>query len=456
MAEYTYNSLSKLFTATCDAIRDKSGTTDLIPHQDIPKRINELVANGDGVDTSAGTAVPDDILDGKIAYVKGEKITGTHICSSGGIDTSDATATTEDIADGKTAYVNGKKIMGTHACSTGANTSDATASSSDIIKGKTAYISSGKVTGTLEEASSPLTYNSGTVVYNEASGSTEAYFSIENTQKSKDVVLRAGTVVSQTVSKNNFGTATTDDVTKGITFTSENGLKLIGTHVCGSISDTTGTATASDIAEGQTAWVNGEQITGELEETSGTYSVGSGGTLSYFPATDLVKALFQVSKTHTGDILIRTGTKVTISIDGDTLGDATTDDVLEGVTFTSKNGKKLTGTYVPPTTTSGKQIVSGTVSGTNIIETGLSSIEMLFIYKTSYSSLGFVQGCYIATLGRTYYTACTNYSDYLKYCNTSNATDMSVSGGTFTWAKEMDSTYGFVTADTYTWYAVGA
>ena len=49
--------------------------------------------------------VPDKILEGEVVY----GIEGT---GKSGIDTSDATATAEDIVEGKTAYVNGEKITG--------------------------------------------------------------------------------------------------------------------------------------------------------------------------------------------------------------------------------------------------------------------------------------------------------------------------------------------------------
>ena len=119
-------------------------------------------------------------------------------------------------------------------------------------------------------------------------------------------------------------------------------LALSGKAFTGDSNDAT--ATASDIADGKTAYVNNTKIMGTLHEVSGGSS--STPTILTNYSNNLIKYgdnVFTIYGSIPEDEIIRNG-YVGMSINKDAMGTAATNQVLSGATFTSTNGLKLTGT----------------------------------------------------------------------------------------------------------------
>lgn len=99
------------------------------------------------------------------------------------------------------------------------------------------------------------------------------------------------------------------------------------------------TATASDIANGKTAYVNGEKVTGSIY-TKEALSNWGGNNLSPFIKDNYISFSGGVPV----DMLFRKNAGITLGGAASEFGDATAADVASGKTFTSSAGLKVTGT----------------------------------------------------------------------------------------------------------------
>lgn len=249
---------------------------------------------GSGIDTSDATATASDIVEGKTAYVKGNKITGNvlEVTDSNGSLFGDAhydsrgrfiisaTQPVEDVLYRKGATVS------TYV--SGGSLGDAKAS--DVVAGKTFTSSSGlKVTGTHQcsSGSTTPTLQSKSVSPSESSqtitpdsgydGLSQVTVSaISNTYVGSGITKKAAatytpTTSDQTIASGQYlnGAQTIKGDSNLTASNIKSGVNIFGVSgsytASSSGTDTSdATATASDILSGKTAYVKGNKITGTI------------------------------------------------------------------------------------------------------------------------------------------------------------------------------------------------
>lgn len=222
-----------------------------------------------------------------------------------------------------------------------------------LLSGSTAHAADGsQITGSL-----PFTPSGNIRWYNNSESNPENVTATTVTRDGADYIrfkhkntedraFTAGSTVALDMEVENVGDATAGDVMAGKTFTSAAGVKVTGTSVMVDTSDAT--AVANNIQNGKTAYVNGEKITGNIP-----YSTDLSVEYAGFNYTSSTQTFSAIGKGE-GKLVIQPAVNVSDNkyvirindIPGESVfGDATAADVAKGKTFTSVNGRKITGTH---------------------------------------------------------------------------------------------------------------
>ena len=294
----SYNSVATAMKITSDKI--KSGES-----------IFGVEGNQSVVDTSDANATSDDIVQGKTAYVNGQKVTGTvqEINSDLGVsegeyvtnDTIPLVGVTEtnifapipdtvllrgdnksqiimivknsDIATdaGLTPdkLVEGNKILGiTGTAKVGTDTSDANATAKDIVSGKTAYVNGNKLSGTITQVNNGSNLEVSTVsnlLFNMVESDNNIIKIGYNFNDNYDKVFRQGSRLFIKVPYTELTTPLAiypNMIAKGSKI-----LGISGTYEGSGVDTSDANATANDIIKGYSAYVDGAKVEGTAVET---------------------------------------------------------------------------------------------------------------------------------------------------------------------------------------------
>lgn len=223
--------------------------------------------------------------------------------------------------------------------------------SNDLVSGKQLIDSSGNIIiGKIPETSSGITYH-------------EPFASLTNTTPrymrfyqpiTENILFRPGSGIAFDMEPTKFGDASAADVAKGKTFTSQNGLKVVGIREDDggvTLPTLTNPGTASDMASGkQLIDANGNVVQGTLME-----SKPNDGTLGFtgylnpeiFINTPGGVPTLNISAQVSMEKIVRKDAKLCTRAPLTEFGDATAADVAAGKTFTSAAGHKVVGTMSP-------------------------------------------------------------------------------------------------------------
>lgn len=253
-------------------------------------------------------------------------------------------------------------------------------------------------------------------------------------------------------------TVTPENLLAGATAHDSSGQRIVGTMIQSSGIDTSdATATADDIVEWKTAYVDGKKVIGNMATLSESNpTVGKGIIGITKDGNDLCIVIGGVSL-DSASAYVENGGSFRLYGNGTLggfFGDATPEDVRKGKRFTSKDGVAIGTMEASSGGSGGGQVKTGTTTNTTI-NTGLSKIDKLIIYADKITSVGVVTAVYSADVEKAKVTFCGDYSVYSKPCGITDRSGFSVSGGTFSWTETMDE-YKFMNNTTYNWIAIGS